>query len=145
VTAPARVEVERILPWSLPAVREVVSDVVRYPEWIEPLNWLEPQGDGTYLADVGYFGQPNRHLMRPLEGPEVGLETVGGDSLIRWTVVVAAADGARTAARFVYEKGGSGTVFGASSESPVFLISIEVLSERSLERLERILASGIDQ
>lgn len=142
----ARIQAERILPFPLPAVREVVADPRRFPEWIEPLNSLEPRDDGEYLADVGYFGHPNRHPMRPFERPgeEFGIETTGNDSLIRWAISLEPAGEQETRARFVYEKGGSGTVFGASAESPVFLISVEVLSERSLERLERLVRASVD-
>jgi hypothetical protein len=123
----------------------VVADPHRLPEWIEPLNSLEPRGDGGFLADVGYFGHPNRHVMHPFatDGAEFGIETSEDDSLIRWTISLEADGDDRTRARFVYEKGGSGTVFGASADSPVFLISVEVLSERSLERLERLMEGSV--
>jgi hypothetical protein len=126
-------------------VERLAADPLSYPEWIEPLNSLEPRGDGTYVADVGYFGQPNHHLMRSIDGGahEFGLESVADDPLIRWTLAVSAAGDAGTRASFAYEKGGSGTVFGVSADSPVFQVSLEVLSERSLERLERLVASRV--
>lgn len=134
-----------MLPYPRSAVREIVADPLRLPEWIEPLNSLEPREDGTYLADVGYFGHPKRHVMHPIRGEdaEFGIETEADDSLIRWKISLASEEGNGTRARFTYEKGGSGTVFGVSADSPVFLISVEVLAERTLERLERLVGAGM--
>ena len=139
--ATARAEVERTLPHPPERVAALAADPGRFDAWVEPLNRLVPLGDGTYLADIGYFGQPNEHRMRAIAGTEVGLEALDREAVLRWTVSLAG-EGDRTRVRLVYEKGGSGTVFGASTESPLFAISIEVLAERSLERLGRALEVG---
>jgi hypothetical protein len=131
--------VERTLPVPLSRIERLAGNPGRFGEWVEPLNRLERVGPGEYVADIGYFGQPNEYRMRSLGDGRLGLETVGTASELRWTVELGVddEDSGSTRVRFVYEKAGSGTVFGASAESPLFQVSIEVLAERSLERLER--------
>ncbi len=116
----------------------MLDDPGSYPEWVEALQRFEPQPDGTYVGEVGYLGRRKRRILRQITaGPEsYAWESVDGRSRIAWEVSVGEApepDQARVS--FVWEKEGSGSIFGASAQSPLLKAALETVAERSLDQL----------
>jgi hypothetical protein len=139
----ACVEVERVLDAPVDAVREILASAAHYPRWVESLRSFEQQDDGTCLAEFGYLGYRKRARMRVL--PELSgatvWERVGGNTRLRIQLRARPAGEALTSVLLAWRVSGSGLLFGQYASSPIFRATLQVVAERSLDRLG-MLAAG---
>lgn len=124
-------------------LQSVIRDPDLYPSWIEGLVRFAPSDAGSYVGEVGYLGRRRERQVRQVSAEPGGIawETCDPDterSRIRWEVRVSpsGSDGGRV--HFVWEKWGSGSVFGPRASNLLFKAALEVVAERSLERLEAL-------
>jgi hypothetical protein len=136
-TPHARIETQRVLDTPAAAVLRLVRDPSSYADWVAGLRSFEPGDDDNYVADVGFLGRSKRRAMRLATCSDdcVVWESVGGSSRHRWEIRVEPLDFATTSISFVWEKWGSGSVFGLRADSPLFRSALEAVTRRSLARM----------
>jgi hypothetical protein len=138
MTPSVRISTTRVIDAQSDAIRRILEDPSSYPDWVEALQRFEPQEDGTYVGEVGYLGRRKvRVLRQTAEGPQrYAWASVDDRSRIGWEVTVEqAAEPDKTRVSFVWEKEGSGSIFGASANSPILKAALETVAERSLNHL----------
>lgn len=119
-------------------VRRILEDPSSYPDWVEALQRFEPRDDGTYVGEIGYLGRRKIRVLRQIaDGPQrYAWVSVDERSRIGWEVTVdQASEPEKTAVSFVWEKEGSGSIFGASAHSPILKAALETVAQRSLDHL----------
>ena len=140
MTPSGRISSTRLIDAQPAAVRRILADPSSYPDWVEALQRFEPREDGAYVGEVGYLGRRKIRVLRQTsEGPQrYAWTSVDDRSRIGWEVTVdQAAEPDKTRVSFVWEKEGSGSIFGASANSPILKAALETVAERSIEQLAR--------
>ena len=138
MTPSVRLSTTRVIAAQPDAVRRILDDPSTYPAWVEALQRFEPQDDGTYVGEVGYLGRRKVRVLRQIaDGPQrYAWVSVDDRSRIGWEVRLSLGPGAdKTQVSFIWEKEGSGSIFGASAHSPILKAALETVAERSLDQL----------